>query len=138
MADGRRAAVMIKITAMVAATLLSVASAIQGTATFYTPPYVRNFCCSACNGYQNDGVMIEAASNAIGNNRAACNKRYRVRCIGATNSGVSQPCRGGSVDVRIVDYCPSPGCQATIDLSREAFARIADTNEGKIRIEYNE
>lgn len=93
---------------------------------------------SSCNGYQDDGVMIAAASDAIWNNRAACNKRYSVRCTGATNQGVPQPCRGGSVVVRVVDYCPPPGCQGTIDLSQEAFAMIADPNAGKIQIEYNE
>ncbi|XVE63435.1 hypothetical protein DITRI_Ditri07aG0020400 [Diplodiscus trichospermus] len=134
MVEGTRAAAMIMIMAMVGATLVSVASAIQGTATFYTPPYVP----SSCNGFQNDGVMIAAASDAIWNNRAACNKRYSVRCTGGTNSGVPQPCRGGSVVVKIVDYCPPPGCQATIDLSQEAFAMIADPNAGKIQIEYNE
>ncbi|XVF88060.1 hypothetical protein PTKIN_Ptkin19aG0018800 [Pterospermum kingtungense] len=133
MAEGARAAIMIMVMAMAAATLLSVASAIQGTATYYTPPYVP----SSCNGYQDDGVMIAAASDAIWNNRAACNKRYSVRCTGATNQGVPQPCRGGSIVVRIVDYCP-PGCQGTIDLSQEAFAMIADPNAGKIQIEYNE
>ncbi|XP_022751628.1 EG45-like domain containing protein [Durio zibethinus] len=133
MAEGARAAVMIMMMAMAAATLVSVASAIQGTATFYTPPYVP----SSCNGFQNDGVMIAAASDAIWNNRAACNKRYSVRCTGATNLGVPQPCRGGSIVVTVVDYCP-PGCQGTIDLSQEAFAMIADPNAGKIQIEYNE
>lgn len=92
---------------------------------------------SSCNGYQNDGVMIAAASDAIWNNRAACGRRYRVRCIGATNQGVPQPCRGQSVDVKIVDYCP-PGCAGTIDLSQEAFAVIANPDAGKIRIEYTQ
>ncbi|XP_022751629.1 EG45-like domain containing protein [Durio zibethinus] len=133
MAEGARAAVMIMMMAMAAATLVSVASAIQGTATFYTPPYVP----SSCNGFQNDGVMIAAASDAIWNNRAACNKRYSVRCTGATNAGVPHPCRGGSIVVKIVDYCP-PGCQGTFDLSQEAFAMIADPNAGKIQIEYTE
>ncbi|XVF34298.1 hypothetical protein REPUB_Repub18cG0047500 [Reevesia pubescens] len=131
MGEGKRA-LMMMIMAMAAATLVSVTSAIQGTATFYTPPYVP----SSCNGFQNDGVMIAAASDAIWNNRAACNKMYSVRCTGRTNAGVPQPCRGGSIVVKVVDYCP-PGCQGTIDLSQEAFAMIADPNAGKIQIEYN-
>ncbi|OMO51009.1 hypothetical protein CCACVL1_30067 [Corchorus capsularis] len=126
-------AMKMMIMAMAAATLFSVASAIQGTATFYTPPYVP----SSCNGFQDDGVMIAAASDAIWNNRAACNKFYSVRCTGPTNAGVPQPCRGGAITVKIVDYCPA-GCQGTIDLSQEAFAMIADPNAGKIQIEYNE
>ena len=43
MAEGARADVMIMIMAMAAATLVSVAFASQGTATFYTPPYVRKY-----------------------------------------------------------------------------------------------
>ncbi|KAF5195882.1 Eg45-like domain containing protein [Thalictrum thalictroides] len=113
--------------------LVSVVSAISGTATYYTPPYVP----SSCNGYQNDGVMIAAASDAIWNNRAACGRMYRVTCVGPTNQGVPQPCRGNGVIVKIVDYCP-PGCAGTIDLSQEAFAMIADPNAGKITIEYNQ
>ncbi|XP_062165392.1 EG45-like domain containing protein [Alnus glutinosa] len=113
--------------------LTSVVNAAQGTATFYTPPYVP----SSCYGYQNDGVMIAAASDAIWGNRAACGRRYRVKCIGATNQGVPQPCKGTNVVVKIVDYCP-PGCRGTIDLSQEAFSMIANPDAGKINIEYTQ
>ncbi|CAI9098654.1 OLC1v1035341C1 [Oldenlandia corymbosa var. corymbosa] len=156
------------------ACLVSVAYAASGTATYYTPPYVRKcffffytsskdvsrcmkyllvklyivssnvlfflFCnsvtASSCYGYQDNGVMIAAASDVIWNNRAACGRNYRVTCTGPTNQGVPQPCRG-SVVVKIVDYCP-PGCAGTIDLSQEAFARIADPNAGKVRIDYQQ
>ncbi|GMY35479.1 EG45-like domain containing protein [Fagus crenata] len=123
-----RALIMVIMTISMA----SVANAAQGTATFYTPPYVP----SSCNGYQNDGVMIAAASDAIWDNRAACGRTYRVKCTGATNLGVPQPCKGTSVVVKIVDYCPSPSCRGTIDLSKEAFSKIADPDAGKIKIEY--
>ncbi|GMY35485.1 EG45-like domain containing protein [Fagus crenata] len=113
--------------------LASVANAAQGTATFYTPPYVP----SSCYGYQDNGVMIAAASDAIWANRAACGRMYRVKCIGGTNQGVPQPCKGTSVVVKIVDYCP-PGCQGTIDLSKEAFSIIANPDAGKIKIEYTQ
>ncbi|CAI0376394.1 unnamed protein product [Linum tenue] len=63
-----------------------------GTATFYTPPYIR----------------------------------------------VAVPCKEGrSVTVKIVDLCPA-GCNGTIDLSAAAFAEIADPDEGKINISYEE
>ncbi|KAG0471852.1 hypothetical protein HPP92_016398 [Vanilla planifolia] len=81
--------------------------------------------------------MIAAASDAIWDNRAACGRRYRVTCIGATNQ-VPYPCNGNSVDVTIVDYCPPPGCRATIDLSQEAFSAIANLDAGNIRISYNQ
>ncbi|KAB1204183.1 EG45-like domain containing protein [Morella rubra] len=114
--------------------LTSVANATQGTATFYTPPYVP----SSCYGYQHNGVMIAAASDVIWGKRAACGRRYRVRCLGPTNKrGVPRPCKGGSVVVKIVDYCP-PGCAGTIDLSKQAFAQIANSDAGKIQIEYTQ
>ncbi|XP_006845496.2 EG45-like domain containing protein [Amborella trichopoda] len=109
------------------------AAAATGTATFYTPPYVP----SSCFGFQDNGVMIAAASDAIWDNRAACGRNYRVRCTGGTNQGVPEPCRGDSVVVRVVDYCP-PGCRSTIDLSQEAFSQIADPNAGVINIEYEQ
>ncbi|XP_077216649.1 EG45-like domain containing protein [Tasmannia lanceolata] len=91
---------------------------------------------SSCDGFQDEGVMIAAASNAIWDNRAACGRRYRVKCLGPTNQGDLHPCRGsGTVEVTIVDYCPA-GCRGTIDLSQEAFASIADPDAGKIRISY--
>ncbi|CAK7344682.1 unnamed protein product [Dovyalis caffra] len=111
--------------------LVSVASAIAGTATYYNV-YVP----SACYGFQDQGVMIAAASDALYDNGAACGRMYRVTCTGATNQGVPQPCKGGSVTVKIVDRCPSPACRATIDLSQEAFSQIADINAGKINIDY--
>lgn len=81
--------------------------------------------------------MIAAASDTLWNNGAACGNMYTVTCTGGTNAGVQQPCTGNTVTVKIVDYCPSPGCQATIDLSQEAFSAIANTDAGKINIEYN-
>ncbi|KAA8522796.1 hypothetical protein F0562_009219 [Nyssa sinensis] len=112
--------------------LTSVVYATAGTATFYTAPYVP----SSCYGYQDNGVMIAAASDVLWNNRAACGQRYSIKCTGPTNAGVPKPCTGKSVVVKIVDYCP-PGCRGTIDLSQEAFKVIANLDAGKINIDYN-
>ncbi|PON56022.1 Expansin [Parasponia andersonii] len=112
--------------------LSSSAHAAQGTATFYTQ-YVP----SACYGYQNNGVNIAAASNVFWKNGAACGKRYKITCLGPTNQGVPHPCTGKTVVVKIVDYCP-PGCAGTIDLSKEAFSTIANTDAGKINIQYTQ
>ena len=103
-------------------------------------PYIEFSCLvsSACYGYQDQWVMIVTASDALWNNGAACGKMYSVSCIGATNQGVPQPCKSGSVTVKIVDRCPSPGCQATIDLSQEAFSAIAEIVAEKINIDYNQ
>ncbi|XP_027333536.1 EG45-like domain containing protein [Abrus precatorius] len=119
-------------TGLIIVSLVSVASATAGTATYYDV-YVP----SACYGYQDQGTMIAAAGDSIWANGAACGKMYSIKCTGATNQGVPQPCKGGSVTVKIVDRCPSPGCQATIDLSKQAFSQIADLNAGKIKIDYN-
>ncbi|CAL5375079.1 unnamed protein product [Camellia sinensis] len=82
--------------------------------------------------------MIVTTSDALWNNGAACGKMYSVSCTGATNQGVPQPCKGGGVTMKIVDRCPSLGCQATIDLSQEAFSAIADIAAEKINIDYNQ
>ncbi|KAJ4842136.1 EG45-like domain containing protein [Turnera subulata] len=104
----------------------------DGTATYYTPPYTP----SACYGYEDQGVMIAAASDAIWNNGAACGQSYAVTCTSGTNEGTPHPCWGSStLTVKIVDHCPS-GCRGTIDLSQEAFASIADPNSGVINISY--
>lgn len=99
--------------------------------------HARACAASACYGYQDEGTMIAAASESIWNNGAACGQMYTITCTGATNQGVPQPCTGQSVTVKIVDYCPPPGCQATFDLSEQAFAIIANTAAGKIDIDYN-
>ncbi|KAG6597700.1 EG45-like domain containing protein, partial [Cucurbita argyrosperma subsp. sororia] len=114
--------------------ILTYAHADTGTATFYTPPYVP----SACFGFEEQGTLIAAASEGIYNNGAACGRMYRVTCTGPTNLGVPQPCTGNTVTVKVVDLCPSPGCQATIDLSHEAFSTIANPDAGKINIEFTE
>ncbi|XP_057514670.1 EG45-like domain containing protein [Actinidia eriantha] len=106
--------------------LFSVASTIAGTATFYNV-YVP----SACYGLEDQGVMIAAASDALWDNGAACGRMYRVSCSGLTNEGVPEPCKEGSVTGKVMDRCPSPGCQATIDLSQETFSAIANTDARK-------
>ncbi|XP_021755345.1 EG45-like domain containing protein [Chenopodium quinoa] len=112
------------------ASFASVAIAIPGTATYYTT-YVP----SSCYGFEDQGTMIAAASADIFQNRAACGRMYRVTCTSGTNQGVPQPCRGGSVTVKVVDLCP--GCSANgLDLSMEAFSVIADPNAGRINIDY--
>ncbi|XP_057787764.1 EG45-like domain containing protein [Salvia miltiorrhiza] len=117
--------------AVAAASMISMASAIAGTATYYSPIVP-----SSCYGYEDKGTMVAAANPALFNNRAACGQRYTVRCTGATNQGVPQPCRNGPITVTIVDLCP--GCAANqIDLSEQAFNAIADPNAGRILIDYN-
>ena len=81
--------------------------------------------------------MILAANGGLYANGGACGTRYRVTCTSGTNAGVPQPCTGNSVDVTVVDRCP--GCAGNqVDLSQEAFAVIANTDAGRINIEYNQ
>ncbi|GLJ27211.1 hypothetical protein SUGI_0533520 [Cryptomeria japonica] len=109
----------------------------EGTATFNTPPYVP----SSCYGYDPSqfpvGDLFAAASDAFWDNGGACGCHYRVSCTGGTNEGVPVPCKRGSIVVKIADYCPS-GCAGTIDLSQAVFADIADPDEGKIKINYEQ
>lgn len=94
---------------------------------------------SACNGFEDDGVMIAAASDEFWNDGGACGQMYEVSCLSGTNDGTPEPCLGsGSVLVMIVDYCPPGSCRATIDLSQEAFQSIADTDAGVINISYQQ
>ncbi|GER52089.1 expansin-related protein 2 [Striga asiatica] len=112
------------ILAIAASSLVSMACAIPGTATYYTPPYVA----SACFGNEDQGTMIAAANLDLFNNRAACGQSYTVTCTGGN-------CRNGAVTVKIVDFCPPCGPDQ-LDLSQEAFAVIADPSAGRIQIDY--
>ena len=52
---------------------------------------------------------------------------------------VPHPCKDNTeVVVTIINYCPPPGCQGTLDLSQEAFGIIADPEEGKINIDFEQ
>ncbi|XP_047326835.1 putative EG45-like domain containing protein 1 [Impatiens glandulifera] len=111
-------------------TLVTTGYSTSGTATFY-----RQYTPSACYKNQQQGVMIAAASDPLWNNGAICGKMFRVNCTGPTNP-VPHPCTGESVTVKIVDHCP--GCGGTLDLSQEAFAKIANPVAGIIKIDYEE
>jgi expansin (peptidoglycan-binding protein) len=83
--------------------------------------------------------MIAAASSALWGNGAACGNKYKVKCLSGTNQGVPHPCKDNTeVVVTIINYCPPPGCQGTLDLSQEAFGIIADPDEGKINIDFEQ
>ncbi|KAL2481018.1 putative EG45-like domain containing protein 1 [Abeliophyllum distichum] len=120
------------IAALIATSLIYMATAIPGTATFYTT-YVP----SACYGFQDQGTMIAAANPSLYNNGEACGRRYRVKCTGATNQGVPQPCTGNEVTVKIVDLCPGCG-NDQLDLSQEAFSVVANPDAGRIKTDYNQ
>ncbi|XP_039070677.1 putative EG45-like domain containing protein 1 [Hibiscus syriacus] len=112
----------------IVACLVSIASATPGIATFYT-----SFFCMLRK--RAEGNMISAAGDALWNNGAVCGKMFTGTCTGPRNP-VPHPCTGKSVKVKIVDHCP--GCSSTIDLSREAFALIANPVSGIINIDYKQ
>ncbi|CAI0394099.1 unnamed protein product [Linum tenue] len=117
---------------LVVAFVPSPASAIAGTATFYTT-YVP----SACYGLEDQGVMIAAVSDPLWNNGAACGRMYNVRCTDPRNCKVRNACKTttAAIIVTVVDYCKA--CTGDLNLSRGAFSRIANPDAGKVRVAYD-
>ncbi|XP_016487241.1 EG45-like domain containing protein [Nicotiana tabacum] len=104
-----------------------------GTATSYNPPYTP----TRCNGNRGDqfpaGNLFVAVSEGLWDNGAACGRRYRLRCMSGSGRW---PCKGGTIDVRVVDYCRKRPCPSTIALSSDAFSEISRSPNAKINIEY--
>ncbi|KAG5591014.1 hypothetical protein H5410_041528 [Solanum commersonii] len=126
---------IVNIGVMMSLLLLQVSLVLRdiGTATSYHPPYTP----TRCNGNRADqfpsGNLFVAVSEGLWDNGAACGRRYRLRCL--SGSGY-RPCKGGTIDVRVVDYCNKRPCPSTIALSADAFSQISPTPKSKINIEY--
>ncbi|KAI3468034.1 hypothetical protein Pfo_024697 [Paulownia fortunei] len=103
-----------------------------GTATSYDPPYTP----TKCNGNRQDqfpsGNLFVQVSEGLWDNGAACGRRYRLRCL----SGSNKPCKEGTVDVRVVDFCSRRPCPSTIVMSNDAFAAVSRSPDAKINIEF--
>ncbi|KAI3827578.1 hypothetical protein L1987_01655 [Smallanthus sonchifolius] len=113
------------------ACLTSVGHAISGQAIIYSPPYSP----SRCFGKKDEGVMIARAHGSLFAYGRACGWRYRVRCISGTNKAIRDACTGNTVDVTIIDRCET--CAANeLQLSQEAFAKIARPALGRVNVEY--
>ncbi|XP_058113166.1 EG45-like domain containing protein [Magnolia sinica] len=110
---------------------ISVVTAVSGTARYYDPPYTP----SACYGFEDQGVLIAGATDVIYDNGAGCGTYYSVNCTGPADQFL-HPCTGKSVIVKIVDHCPAPGCDETLNLSQDAFSIIANLTASKIKIDY--
>ncbi|XP_039165704.1 EG45-like domain containing protein [Eucalyptus grandis] len=78
------------------------------------------------------GNLFRAMSEGLWDNRAACGRRYRLRCP----SGSNGPCKDGTVDVTVVDCCPKSPCPSTILLSTNRFSAISEYSSAKIKAEY--
>ncbi|KAK3435517.1 EG45-like domain containing protein [Eucalyptus grandis] len=116
-----------------ALSLFSAASATAGLAVYYAPQYYP----AACPGFtlKNSGVMVAGVSDALWNNGRACGRMLKVRCTGAANQ-FPNPCRAGVITVKVVDYCRQP-CNGVINLSQDAFAKIANLDAGKVWVDYS-
>nr|XP_043612089.1 EG45-like domain containing protein [Erigeron canadensis] len=109
-----------------------------GTASSYDPPYTP----TKCNGDQADqfpsGNLFVSVSEGLWDNGAACGRRYRLKCL----SGSNKPCKDGTIDVRVVDFCSKsrsssrPCPSSTILLSNDAFSAISKSPRAKINVEY--
>ncbi|KAL3746597.1 hypothetical protein ACJRO7_015543 [Eucalyptus globulus] len=97
-----------------------------GTASSYDPPYTRKA------DQFPPGNLFMAMSEGLWDNRAACGRRYRLRCP----SGSNGPCKDGTVDVTVVDCCPKSPCPSTILLSTNRFSAISEYSSAKIKAEY--
>ncbi|KAL2502340.1 EG45-like domain containing protein 2 [Forsythia ovata] len=114
--------------------LTSIVLAKQGTAVYYYPPYVRES--TGCYGYEDQGVMIAGANPTLYDGGRTCGRRYKVRCLGGTND-TPNPCKNGKITVKIVERCD--GCGADeINLSKDAFSRIANLKAGRVRVDYTQ
>ncbi|XP_071719594.1 EG45-like domain containing protein 2 [Rutidosis leptorrhynchoides] len=105
-----------------------------GTASSYDPPYTP----TKCNGNQQDqfpsGNLFVSVSEGLWDNGAACGRRYRLKCL----SGNNKPCKDGTIDVKVVDFCSKRPCPSTMLLSNDAFSAISKSQRTKINVEYVE
>ncbi|KAL3634016.1 hypothetical protein CASFOL_021070 [Castilleja foliolosa] len=89
-----------------------------------------------CYGNRQDqfpaGNLFIKVSEGLWDNGASCGRRYRLKCVSGTNN----PCKAGTIDVRVVDFCKKKPCPSTLVLSKDAFAAISNASNAKINIEY--
>jgi hypothetical protein len=90
-----------------------------------------------CNGedqnqFPSDGYF-GAVSVGLWDNGGACGRKYQIRCL----SGPNRPCKPGiPIVVKIVDFCPTDPCPATMTLSDTAFNALSTSPDVKINVEY--
>ncbi|WP_338899473.1 expansin EXLX1 family cellulose-binding protein [Streptomyces sp. TG1A-60] len=95
----------------------------EGVATFYDAGTGES---GACSFGPSDDVMTAAMNTTDYEVSQACGAYVRVRAAG-----------GASVTVRITNECPSPCKPGQLDLSAQAFAKLADPSRGQIPITWN-
>ncbi|MED6174867.1 hypothetical protein PIB30_073049 [Stylosanthes scabra] len=110
-----------------------------GTASSYGPPYIP----TACDGNRREqfppGNLFVAVNEGLWDNGAACGRRYRIRCVSVSGSkNNNRHCKGGTIDVKVVDLCDQTPCPHTLLLSTDAFSAISRFSNAKINIEYTQ
>ncbi|XP_022859312.1 EG45-like domain containing protein 2 [Olea europaea var. sylvestris] len=104
-----------------------------GTATSYNPPYTP----TKCHGNRQDqfppGNLFVSVNEGLWDNGASCGRRYRLKCLSGRNN---RPCKEGTIDVVVVDFCSRRPCPSTMVLSNDAFAAVSHSPKAKINIEY--
>ncbi|WP_322726031.1 expansin EXLX1 family cellulose-binding protein [Streptomyces spongiae] len=93
--------------------------AYRGVATFYDAGTGDG----ACLYGPSDDLMVAAMNHTDYESSKACGAYVRVRAAG-----------GASVTVRITNECPLPCAPGQLDLSAQAFAKLADPSRGQIPI----
>ncbi|XP_030456266.2 EG45-like domain containing protein [Syzygium oleosum] len=110
----------------------SAAFAKQVLAAYYNPKCYP----AACPNFtmKNSGVMIPGVRDELWNNGTPCGPMPTVRSAKPPDR-LPHPCKDGVITVKVVDYCRQP-CNGVINLSRDAFARIANLDAGKVWVVY--
>lgn len=80
----------------------------------------------ACLYGPSEDLMIAAMNTADYETSKACGAYVRVSAAG-----------GASITVRITNECPAPCAPGQLDLSRQAFAKLADPSRGRIPITWS-
>ncbi|KAI0511834.1 hypothetical protein KFK09_012466 [Dendrobium nobile] len=105
------------------------AFAVQGTAKA-CPASSILFPCTKSSGGSFDHTAIAypaKASDTLWGNGTACGKYYCVMCNGGANLGQPSSCKGEAYAFVIIQ-ANCPNYEATMNISREGFAAIADPN----------
>ncbi|MFE7835388.1 expansin EXLX1 family cellulose-binding protein [Streptomyces sp. NPDC057474] len=95
----------------------------EGVATFYDAGTGEG---GACSYGPSDDVMTAAMNTTDYEVSKACGAYVRVRAAG-----------GAAVTVRITNECPAPCKPGQLDLSAQAFAKLADPSRGQIPITWS-
>lgn len=95
----------------------------EGIATFYDAGTGEG---GACSFGPSDDVMTAAMNTADYEVAKACGAYVRVRAAG-----------GAAVTVRVTNECPAPCAPGQLDLSAQAFAKLAAPSRGQIPITWS-